>query len=77
MPKKDRVNSVRAENTGKVRAVTIEQGKPMNTKNERKSASKHVCYDAARYEAATRPTRPWMHEHKEVQLRGHHGEDST
>ena len=52
-PKQDRVKTVRAQNTGKMRTVAIEQGKPINTKKEMKSASKHVCYDTAKYEAAT------------------------
>ena len=49
----------------------------MNTKKEMKNTSKHVCYNAARYEAPARRMRSRMHENKEVQLRGHHDELKT
>ena len=59
------------QNTCKVRAVAIGQGKPTKTKKVMKNACKHVCYNAARYEAATRTTRSRVHKHEEVQLPKH------
>ena len=65
------------ENTGEVRAIAIDQGKPMNTQKKMKNACRHVCYNAARYTDATRTTRSRMNEHEEVQLQGHHREFKT